>query len=290
MALLSIVPLAAKSFISSAHELKPFRRTVPTLGVCSRGKTLRAPISMCSATAVSGDGVQRRIANHHSNLWDDDFIQSLSTPYQAPSYTQRAQKLIEKVKEMFNSISVEDGVLITPLNDLISRLSVVDSIERLGIDRHFKTEIKSALDYVYSYWSEKGIGCGRESDVTDLNPTALGFRTLRLHGYPVSSGVLEHFKDVKGQFVSSSIQTEGEIRSVLNLFRASLVAFPSEDVMEEAEIFSTTYLQESVQNIPVSSLSREIEYVMEYRWHTNLPRLEARNYIDVFGDAIKYNE
>ena len=68
---------------------------------------------------------------------------------QAPSYTQRAQKLIEKVKEMFNSISVEDGVLITPLNDLISRLSVVDSIERLGIDRHFKTEIKSALDYVY---------------------------------------------------------------------------------------------------------------------------------------------
>jgi hypothetical protein len=83
MALLSIVPLAAKSsmhksFISSAHEIKPFRRTIPTLG----GKTVRAPISMCSATAVSGDGVQRRIANHHSNLWDDDFIQSLSTPFE----------------------------------------------------------------------------------------------------------------------------------------------------------------------------------------------------------------
>ena len=76
--------------------------------------------------------------------------------------------------------------------------------------------------------------------------------------YALISGVLEHFKDVKGQFVSSSTQTEGEIRSVLNLFRASLVAFPSEDVMEEAENFSTTYLQESVQNIPVSSLSREV--------------------------------
>jgi hypothetical protein len=57
---------------------------------------------------------------------------------QAPSYSERAQKLIEEVKEMFNSISVEDGVLITPLNDLLSRLSIVDSIERLGIDRHFK--------------------------------------------------------------------------------------------------------------------------------------------------------
>jgi hypothetical protein len=134
-----------------------------------------------------------------------------------------------------------------------------------------------------SYWNEKGIGCGRDSVVTDLNSTALALRTLRLHGYPVSSDVLEHFKDQKGRFACSSIQTEGEIRSLLNLFRASLVAFPNEKVMEEAEIFSTTYLKEAVQKIPVSSLSRQIEYNMEYGWHTNLPRLEARNYM---GDMI----
>jgi len=70
--------------------------------------------------------------------------------------------------------------------------------------------------------------------------------------------VLEHFKDQKGRFACSSIQTEGEIRSLLNLFRASLVAFPNEKVMEEAEIFSTTYLKEAVLKIPVSSLSRQV--------------------------------
>jgi len=70
--------------------------------------------------------------------------------------------------------------------------------------------------------------------------------------------VLEHFKDQNGRFASSSIQTEGEMRSVFNLLRASLVAFPSEKVMEEAEIFSTTYLKESVQTIPGSSLSRQV--------------------------------
>lgn len=63
---------------------------------------------------------------------------------QAPSYRERAARLISEVKEMFT-----DGLSITPLNDLLSRLSMVDSIERLGIDRHFKTEIKSALDYVH---------------------------------------------------------------------------------------------------------------------------------------------
>ena len=62
---------------------------------------------------------------------------------QAPSYRERADRLVEEVKELFNSISI------SPLNDLQQRLSMVDSVERLGIDRHFKNEIKSALDYVY---------------------------------------------------------------------------------------------------------------------------------------------
>jgi len=223
------------------------------------------------------DGVQRRTGDYHSNLWDDDFIQSLSTPYGAPCYRERAERLIGEVKEMFNSVRL------SPLNDLLQGLSMVDSLERLGIDRHFKNEIKSALDYVSSYWSEKGIGCGRESVVTDLNSSALGFRALRLHGYPVSSDV---FKDQNGQFAcSANTQTEGEMRGVLNLFRASLVAFPGEKVMEDAEIFSTTYLKEALKTVPIcsGSLSGEIEYVLEYGWLTNFPRLEARNYIDIFG-------
>jgi hypothetical protein len=68
---------------------------------------------------------------------------------QAPSYREHAERLIGEVKDMFNSMSVEDGELISPLNDLLQRLWIVDSVERLGIDRHFKNEIKSALDYVY---------------------------------------------------------------------------------------------------------------------------------------------
>jgi len=68
---------------------------------------------------------------------------------QEPSYRERAERLIGEVKVLFNSMSEEDGELITPLNDLIQRIWMVDSVERLGIDRHFKNEIKSALDHVY---------------------------------------------------------------------------------------------------------------------------------------------
>jgi hypothetical protein len=68
---------------------------------------------------------------------------------QEPSYRERAERLKGEIKKMFRSMSKDDGELITPLNDLIQRLWMVDSVERLGIDRHFKNEIKSALDYVY---------------------------------------------------------------------------------------------------------------------------------------------
>ena len=67
---------------------------------------------------------------------------------QAPSYREHADRLISEVKEMFDSMSTEDGELMSPLNDLIQRLSMVDSVERLGIDRHFKNDIKGSLDYV----------------------------------------------------------------------------------------------------------------------------------------------
>ena len=37
--------------------------------------------------------------------------------------------------------------------DVSQLLSLVDSIERLGIDRHFQEEIKQALDFVYRFVS-----------------------------------------------------------------------------------------------------------------------------------------
>ena len=67
-----------KSSVSSPSELKALRIAIPSLGMCRRGKSITPSISMCLTT---NDDVQKRIDNHDSNLWDDDFIQSLSTPY-----------------------------------------------------------------------------------------------------------------------------------------------------------------------------------------------------------------
>lgn len=38
------------------------------------------------------------------------------------------------------------------------------------------------------YWSDKGICWARNSRISDLDDTAMGFRLLRLHGCQVSPG------------------------------------------------------------------------------------------------------
>ncbi|XP_028799734.1 ent-kaur-16-ene synthase, chloroplastic-like [Neltuma alba] len=60
---------------------------------------------------------------------------------------------------------------------------MVDSLEKLGIDRHFKEEIESILEETWRMWQ-------KEEDDIFLEPTtcAMAFRLLRLHGYNVSSG------------------------------------------------------------------------------------------------------
>nr|ABV44452.1 caryophyllene/humulene synthase [Pinus sylvestris] len=228
--------------------------------------------------------VPRRTANYHGNVWDDEFIVSLNSPYGAPAYYERVGKLIEEIKHLLLS-EMEDSNY-----DFIKRLRIVDTFECLGIDRHFQHEIKTvALDYVYRYWNEKGIAVGSRDFLNrDLNTTALGFRALRLHRYNVDSGVLENFKDGNGKFFCN-FSGDKEVRSMLSLLRASEISFPGEKVMEEAKAYTREYLNQvlaargEVTGVD-QSLREEVKYALEFPWHCSAPRWEARSFIEIYGE------
>nr|AFU73872.1 putative monofunctional diterpene synthase [Pinus contorta] len=174
--------------------------------------------------------------------------------------------------------------------DLMERLWAVDTVERLGIDHHFKKEIKNALDYVYSHWDERGIGWGREDDLAVIDVTAMGLRILRLHGYNVSADVLKTFRDQNGEFFCFSGQTERGVTHMLNVNRCSHVAMPGETVMEEAKLCTERYLRNALENVDAvdkwclkQNIRGEVEYALKYPWHRSLPRLEARSYIECYG-------
>ncbi|XP_027351676.1 ent-copalyl diphosphate synthase, chloroplastic [Abrus precatorius] len=193
-------------------------------------------------------------------------------------------KYLNKVVNKFNG-----GVPNVYPVDLFEHIWVVDRLERLGISRFFQQEIKDCLSYVYRYWTEKGICWARNSNVRDIDDTAMGFRLLRLHGLPVSADVFKHFER-NGEFFCFTGQTTQAVTGMFNLYRASQVMFPGEKILEHAKHFSGKFLREKrVANelvdkwIIMKNLGGEVAYALDVPWYASLPRVETRFYIDQYG-------
>lgn len=173
--------------------------------------------------------------------------------------------------------------------DLFEHIWVVDRLERLGISRYFQQEIKECINYVSRYWTEKGICWARNSNVQDIDDTAMAFRLLRLHGYQVSADVFRHFER-NGEFFCFAGQCTQAVTGMYNLYRATQVLFPGEKILENAKHFSAKFLKEKREAdelidkwIIMKNLPDEVAYALDVPWYANLGRVETRFYIDQYG-------
>ncbi|KAJ7950513.1 Copalyl diphosphate synthase [Quillaja saponaria] len=199
----------------------------------------------------------------------------------------------EKVLSYLNGVvqKYKGGVpFVYPL-DTFEHLWVVDRLERLGISRYFQHEIKERLNYCYRYWTDKGIGSTRDSDIPDLDDTAMAFRLLRLHGYDVSTSAIQHFEK-DGEFFCYPGQSSEGVTVMLNTYRASQVIYHGEKILEKAKQFTGNYLRtQRAANrlldkwVMTKDLPGEVCYALDIPWYGSLPRIEARFYIEQYGGA-----
>nr|ADZ55292.1 ent-copalyl diphosphate synthase [Triticum aestivum] len=217
---------------------------------------------------------------------DGSFLYSPSATAFALKQTGDAKcfEYIDRIVKKFNG-----GVPNVYPVDLFEHIWVVDRLERLGISRYFKQEIKQCLDYVHSHWTEDGICWARNSAVRDVDDTAMAFRLLRLHGYTVSPSVFEKFEK-DGEFLCFAGQSTQAVTGMYNLNRASQLRFPGEDVLQRAGRFSYEFLREREAQgtirdkwIIAKDLPGEVKYTLDFPWYASLPRVEARAYLDQYG-------
>ncbi|CAN6283212.1 unnamed protein product [Urochloa humidicola] len=173
--------------------------------------------------------------------------------------------------------------------DLFEHIWAVDRLERLGISRYFQREIKQCMDYVSRHWTEEGICWARNSNVKDVDDTAMAFRLLRLHGHNVSPSVFKNFEK-DGEFFCFVGQSTQAVTGMYNLNRASQIGFQGEDVLQRAGNFSYEFLrQREAQGmlhdkwIIAKDLAGEVQYTLDFPWYASLPRVEARTYLDQYG-------
>ncbi|KAL1539761.1 Gly-Xaa carboxypeptidase [Salvia divinorum] len=173
--------------------------------------------------------------------------------------------------------------------DLFEHLWAVDRLQRLGVSRYFQPEIEECVAYVYRYWTEKGICWARNSEVEDIDDTAMGFRLLRLHGYEVSADVFRHFES-GGEFFCFKGQSTQAVTGMYNLYRAAQLIFPGEKILEDAATFSSKFLQLKRANnqlldkwIITKDLPGEVGYALDVPWYASLARVETRFYLEQYG-------
>ncbi|KAK4418280.1 Kolavenyl diphosphate synthase TPS5, chloroplastic [Sesamum alatum] len=173
--------------------------------------------------------------------------------------------------------------------DLFEHLWAVDRLQRLGISRYFQPEIEECIDYVHRYWTNKGICWARNSEVQDIDDTAMGFRLLRLHGYEISADVFKHFEK-GGEFFCFAGQSTQAVTGMYNLYRASQLIFPGETILVDAGKFAAKFLQQKRANnelldkwIITKDLPGEVGYALDVPWYASLPRVETRFYLEQYG-------
>ncbi|KAH7861589.1 hypothetical protein Vadar_028063 [Vaccinium darrowii] len=168
--------------------------------------------------------------------------------------------------------------------DIYARLCMVDNVERLGIDRHFRQEIKSVLDDTYRCWLQGG-----EEIFLDTATCALAFRILRLNGFDVSSDPVTQITAQKHE-VSFSAGHLKHIGDALELYRASeVIIYPYESALEEQHSWSSHFLKQKLNDCISHTdrftkyVSQEVDDALKFPFHANLERATNRRNIEHYN-------
>jgi hypothetical protein len=144
-----------------------------TLTICSPGAV---PSSSPLPSSAAEQDCRRQYA---PSVWGDFFItHQLCTPEELLSMQEKAQAKKEEVRR----IVLDAAAAATSGGDMAQKLELVDALQRLGVDYHYKEEIDALLCTVHDDHDHGA------SASDDLYVTSLWFYLLRKHGYAVSSG------------------------------------------------------------------------------------------------------
>ncbi|BBN13740.1 hypothetical protein Mp_6g05950 [Marchantia polymorpha subsp. ruderalis] len=155
-------------------------------------------------------------------------------------------------------------------------LSLIDHLERLNIDRHFHREIHNVLETLSREWTPK-----IDEDTQDMVSEIIIFRALREHGYLVLPETSVFARCCK----ASAAREKLGARCMLELYRASELKFPGEEILDYAKDISTTHLTTLLSQTSESdsrNVMEEIKYVLDFPYFMrNLPQ-ESMIYMDRF--------
>ncbi|XP_038888073.1 ent-kaur-16-ene synthase, chloroplastic isoform X2 [Benincasa hispida] len=175
--------------------------------------------------------------------------------------------------------------------DIYARLHMVDSLQKFGIGRHFKEEIRSVLDETYRCWMQ-----GEENIFLDASTCAMAFRLLRVEGYDVSSDKLTQFSEVL--FPNCLGGHLKDFGASMELFKASqIIIYPDESILENVNSWTSRFLNHGLSGGLVRSdrtdrlVKQEAVNALEFPYNATLERLLNKRALESYsGDIVRISK
>ncbi|CAL5048878.1 unnamed protein product [Urochloa decumbens] len=211
---------------------------------------------------TSGDATVAAPSPFEPSVWGDFFVTYTPPPSQRSEEWMRgrADKLKEEVRQMLEAagkaMSMADAV------------NLVDTLEHLGIDNHFRAEIDTALRRIRGGELEFGSS-------SDLHIVSLRFCLLRQHGFCASTDVFDKFRDDTGNF---SMDLTNDPRGLLSLYNAAHMAFPGEIALDDAIVFARRHLEAAKGGLR-SPMMEQVSRALDIPRPRFMKRLETMHYI-----------
>ncbi|KAL8055495.1 hypothetical protein ABFX02_04G059400 [Erythranthe guttata] len=170
--------------------------------------------------------------------------------------------------------------------NIIKKLVLIDTLERLGLSYHFDQEIESQLQQIFVNFHQDS------QEEYDLFTTALGFRLFRQHRHHVSSNVFDKFKGEGNKSFKETLESDG--KGLLSLYEAAHLRIHGEQILDEALAFTTHHLNLMLQDpkllLESPLLVEQVKRALQNPLLRGVPRIEARHYISFYEKDESRND
>uniref|UniRef100_A0ACD5VB63 Uncharacterized protein n=1 Tax=Avena sativa TaxID=4498 RepID=A0ACD5VB63_AVESA len=207
----------------------------------------------------------------NGSLFNSPSLTAASVIY---NYDEKALQYLNLVVSHFGSAVPT----VYPTNIRI-QLSMVDSLQNVGIYKHFSGEINDILDMTYSLWLQ-----GDEEIMLDITTCAMAFRLLRMNGYDVSSDGLSRVAELSS-FASSLEGYLNDAKCILELYKASQLCLSENDViLDNIAIWSSSLMKEMLctNEVQTTPIFAELVHALEFPFYATMERMDHKWNIENF--------
>ncbi|CAH8357953.1 unnamed protein product, partial [Eruca vesicaria subsp. sativa] len=198
------------------------------------------------------------------SIWGDHF---LSVPVDDAEFEALEQEIESVMKPKVRDI------LMCPRSSDKEQIRIIHLLISLGIAHYFESQIEDILHQAFQNVDDL------ISEEDDLETIAIMFEVFRLYGHKMSCDVFERFKGEDGEFKESLAH---DVRGMLQLYEATYLGLPSEDIMDDALTFTRHHLGSLTGQETSPNLFKQIQRALYRARYRSLEIVVIRQYISFY--------